>query len=252
MEYFRPTSSWNVIVSAPRPRSTSPHSIPPSQDPRSDRSRSFNNKLSSNNERKSSNKKPNLQTTTIKSSNRASKRNSQEDQQPSPSLTNTDLPIIENNLQINDNKDDGFIQTKQQHKRLKRKNKIKEETIIIESTPYALDDENAFPTLGQQTNKNSENDSNPEVIQKSNTKTYQTCLTDMFDALSTSTQVKQENFHHQITKNSSDTKSHKPTKFKRIIDKELEPRQQSLSKVTVEQQSDEKETDTNTANVVDM
>jgi hypothetical protein len=244
----KPTSSWNVIVSAPRPRSTSPHSIPPSQDPRSDRSRSFNNKLSSNNERKSSNKKPNLQPTTIKSSNRASKRNSQEDQQPSPSLTNTDLPIIENNLQINDNKDDGFIQTKHQHRRLKRKNKIKEETIIIESTPYALDDENAFPTLGQQINKN---DSNPEVIQKSNTKTYQTCLTDMFDALSTSTQVKQENFHHQITTNLSDTKPHKPTKFKRIIDKELEPRQQSLSKVTVEQQSDEKKTDTNTANVVD-
>jgi hypothetical protein len=277
--FCRPTSSWNAIVSAPRPRSTSPHSIPPSQDQRSDRSRSFNNKLSSNNERKSSNKKPTLHTTT-KSPNRASKTTSQDDQQRSQSLTNSDVPINENNNQINDTKDDGFIQTKQQHRRLKRKHKIKEESTsftdqstIIESAPYALDDENAFPTLGQQqislstSNKKSENDSiPPALIQKSN-QTYQICLTDMFNALSTSTQVKQQNSHHKIsaitTINSGNTreqpKSRRPTKLKGIINKEHEDnqnqRQQSSSKITVEKQLDEKDiqnkTDTNTANALE-
>jgi hypothetical protein len=186
-------------------------------------------------------------------------------------------------MKINDNKDDGFIQTKQQHRRLKRKNKIKEDSIpftdqsiIIESAPYALDDENAFPTLGQQislstTNQKSENDSTSELIQKSNSKTHQICLTDMFNELSTSTKIKQENSHQKIstiiTNNNinpldskrEQSKSHKPTKLKRIINKELEEnqkqRQQSFSKVTVENQSDEKniqnETDTNTANVLE-
>jgi len=258
---YRPISSWNAIVSAQRPRSTSPHSVPPSQDPRSDRSRSFNNKLSSNN------KKSNFQTTK-KSPTRASKTNSQTDQQRSQSLTNSDSPIIENNIKINDNKDDGFIQTKQQHRRLKRKNKIKEESIpsftdqsiIIETAPYALDDENAFPTLGGQQislstiNKKSENDSNSGLIQKSNTKTYQICLTDMFNSLSTSTQIKQENSHQKLNSLDSkreQSKSHKPTKLKRIINKESEENQSSFSKVTVEKQSDEKETDTNTANITE-
>jgi len=266
--FCRPTSSWNTIVSAPRPRSTSPHSIPSSQDQRSDRSRSFHNKLSSNNERKLSNKKSNLHTPP----NRASKINSQEDQQRSQSLTNSDPPILENNI-----KDDGFIQTKQQHRRLKRKNKIKEESPSlteqsneIESAPYALDDENAFPTLGQQvsisnSNKKSEND--PESIPKSNSKSYQVCLNDMFNSLSTSTQVKQQNSHYKTitSANPLDSKSvskreqpkpRKSTKLKRISNKEVEEKQQLFSKLeTVEKQSDEKdiqnETDTNTANVIE-
>jgi len=237
----RPTSSWNAIVSAPRPRSTSPHSIAPLQDSRSDRSRSFNNKLSSNNERKSSTKKSILQTN--KSPNRSSKIISQEDQQHSPSLPNSDSLILENNIQINANKDDGFIQTKQQHRRLKRKNKLKEEpipfpepSVTIESAPYALDDENAFPTLGQQisistTNKKSENDSNSIR------------LTDMFNTLSTSTETS------AIT---TDSKSRKPTKLKRIINKDSEEnqKQQTLSKVTVEKDI-QNQTDTNTVNVVE-
>jgi hypothetical protein len=51
------------------------------------------------------------------------------------------------------NDQNGFIQTKQQQKRSKRqKNKIKEEPTISlpESIPFVLDDENAFPTLGQE------------------------------------------------------------------------------------------------------
>jgi hypothetical protein len=51
------------------------------------------------------------------------------------------------------NDQDNLIPTKQQQKRSKRqKNKTKEEpTISIpESIPFALDDENAFPTLGQE------------------------------------------------------------------------------------------------------
>jgi hypothetical protein len=138
--------------------------------------------------------------------------------------------------------------------------------MMIESAPYALDDENAFPTLGQQqvtVSTNTKKSENPSgLIQKPN-QTYQICLTDMFSALNTSTQVKQQNSHHKTsaitTINNDNTreqpKSHRPTKLKRINNKELEEnqkqRQQSLSK---EKQSDEKDiqnkTDTNTANVI--
>jgi hypothetical protein len=89
----------------------------------------------------------------------------------------------------------------------------------------------------------------------------------MFNALSSPIQIKEENSQEKISTidiNSIDSKheqlkSYKPTKLKRIINKELEENQnqpqQSLSKVTVEKQSDEKdiqnETDTNTANVME-
>ncbi|CAF3382439.1 unnamed protein product [Rotaria sp. Silwood1] len=289
----KPISSWNTIVSASRPRSTSPHSVPQSQDQRSDRSRSFNNKLSSNNERKSSLKKPILDTATTKSLSRASKNNSPEGQQQqrSQSLIINNALIVENNIQKNDIKDDGFIQTKQQHRRLKRKNKNKEESstsfieqsLTTETAPYILDDENAFPTLGQQTsystttNQKFENDPTQELIHNSNSKTHQICLTDMFNTLSTSTQ---ENFNHKTstitinnTANSFDSKSiskhvtereqpksRKSAKIKRSINKEFEDNQkqrpQSFSKLAIGEQSDEKtvenETDTNIENVIDI
>ncbi|CAF1411799.1 unnamed protein product [Adineta steineri] len=262
-------SSWNEIVSASRRRSTSPQSIAPSQDQRSDRSRSFNNKLSTNNERKLSNKIPNLQSTISKSPNRASKINSQDEQQQqqrSSSLTNSDPPIIEhnNNTKLNDIKDDGFIQTKHQHRRLKRKNKIKEESTSfteqsneIESAPYALDDENAFPTLGQQMI----NPNNSELLSKS--KIHQTCVSDMFNALSTSTQIKQQNSHSKTTndnnvdskviskrsKGQEQPKARKSTKVKRILNKNTEENQKQ-SNLTVEKDI-QNETDINTANITE-
>ncbi|CAF4597738.1 unnamed protein product [Rotaria sp. Silwood2] len=287
----KPTSSWNTIVSSSRPRSTSPHSVFQSRDQRSDRSRSFNHKLSTNNERKSSIKKAILGTTiTTKSPNRASKNSSpeQQQQQRSQSLINNNSSIIENNIEKNDIKNDGFIQTKQQHRRLKRKNKNKEESstsfieqsLTNETAPYILDDENAFPTLGQRTshsittNQKSENDPTQELIHKSNSKTHQICLVDMFNTLTTSTQ---ENSNHQTstitinnTANSFDSKSNskhikqreqpksrKSTKLKGSINKEFEDNQkQSFSKVAIEKSSDEKtiqhETDTNTKNVIEM
>lgn len=61
-------SSWNAIVSSnpPRPHSTSPHSLVPTQDSRSDRSRSFNTKTST---KKSTHQPP----STLQLNNRASK-----------------------------------------------------------------------------------------------------------------------------------------------------------------------------------
>jgi hypothetical protein len=90
----------------------------------------------------------------------------------------------------------------------------------------------------------------------------------MFNSLSTSTEVKQQNSHDKTitSANPLDSKSvskreqpkpRKSAKLKRISNKEVEEKQQqSFSKlVTVEKQSDEKdtqnETDTNTANVID-
>jgi hypothetical protein len=80
----------------------------------------------------------------------------------------------------------------------------------------------------------------------------------MFNSLSTSTQVKQENSHQKLNSLDSkfeQSKSHKLTKLKRISNKEFEDNQKLFSKVTVEKQSNEKdiqnETDTNTANVIE-
>jgi hypothetical protein len=85
----------------------------------------------------------------------------------------------------------------------------------------------------------------------------------MFNSLSTSTEVKQQNSHYKTitSANPLDSKREQPkprksTKLKRISNKEVEEKQQSFSKlVTVEKQSDEKdiqnETDTNTANVME-
>lgn len=129
-----------------------------------------------------------------------------------------------------------------------------EQSTIIESAPYVLDDENAFPTLGGgqplASNKKSEIETNSELIQKSNSKTYQNCLTDMFHALSTSTEIKSNTINNNsLDSKHEQTKNSKSTKFKRSINKDHEDNQQSLSKLTVEKQSDEKhiqnKTDTN-------
>jgi selenocysteine insertion sequence-binding protein 2 len=109
------------------------------------------------------------------------------------------------------------------------------------------------------------------VINKSKIKanhTYQIRLTDMFNALSTSTQPKPSNSQNKITKSSIATinnpnpldskpvqkrgkereqpKPRKPTKLKRIINKELEEnqkqRQQSFSKISTIKQTDGKDT----------
>jgi hypothetical protein len=113
------------------------------------------------------------------------------------------------------------------------------------------------------------------LINKSKIKannTYQIRLTDMFNALSTSTQTKQQNSHNKsstvpiITANPLDSnpapkrgkereqpKPRKPTKLKRIINKELEEnqkqRQQSLVKATTIKPTDE--TDMNNTTVID-
>jgi len=89
----------------------------------------------------------------------------------------------------------------------------------------------------------------------------------MFNSLSTSTQVKQQNSHYKTitSANPLDSKSvskreqpkpRKSAKLKRISNKEVEEKQQSFSKLeTVEKQSDQKDiqnqTDTNTANVIE-
>ncbi|CAF0807144.1 unnamed protein product [Adineta ricciae] len=247
---MKSASSWNEIVSAPRRRSTSPQSMPPSQDQRSDRSRSFNNKLSSNTERKPSNKSIHQSSKTTKSANCASKSTTSQDEQPrSLSLTNSDLPNNETNTKVNDIKDDGFIQTKYQQRRLKRKSKLREEPVSfpeqsddIESAPYALDDENAFPTLGQ-----------PNPPSTTKCETSQLDLPDMFNRLNTSTQSNSSD--SKIMPKREQTKSRKSNKTKRSINhKEIEENQnQSISSITVQNQSNEdpirNDTDTNTTNV---
>jgi hypothetical protein len=232
--FARPISSWNAIVSStPRPHSTSPHSVPPSQDSRSDRSRSFNNKSSTNIERRSSNNNTKKSTSQPITIHRASITNSHEEQQQ------CSIPS-DNNI-----KDDGFIQTKQQQRRLKRKNKLKEELIpstFIESAPFALDDENAFPILGQQVsittiNKKSENDST------STSRSNETvCLTDMFNTLSTSTR-NSPNKTSAIIDNGNPVP--KPRKLKRIINQDVEENQ----KQRLFSKEKHIETDTDTANV---
>jgi hypothetical protein len=232
--------SWNTIVSNPRPRSISP----------------------------SSNKKP---STSIQSK---SKPISLTEQQRSQSLTNTDESKNEKE------------QTKSQQKRSKRqKNKNKEEPTSLppppqqQSIPFTLDDENAFPILGQEIPKTKtvekdssikDNTSTPGLINKSKIKanqSYQIRLTDMFNALSTATQPKEQNTNNKSNKSSTtainianpldskpapkrgkereNPKPRKPTKLKRIITKELEEnqkqRQQLLVKATTIKQNDEKE-----------
>jgi selenocysteine insertion sequence-binding protein 2 len=113
------------------------------------------------------------------------------------------------------------------------------------------------------------------LINKSKIKannTYQIRLTDMFNALSTSTQTKQQNSHNKSStvpitsanpldsnpapkrgKEREQPKPRKPTKLKRIINKELEEnqkqRQQSLVKTTTVKPTDE--TDMNNTTVID-
>ena len=230
--------SWNTIVSNPRPRSISP----------------------------SSNKKTSSSIQPI----------SLPEQQRSQSLTNTDESKNEKE------------QTKSQQKRSRRqKNKNKKEPTSLpaqqqeQSIPFTLDDENAFPVLGKEipvtiiktVEKNSstkDNVSTPGLINKSKIKTnqsYQIRLTDMFNALSTATQTKEQNTTNKSNKSSTtainianpldsrpapkrgkereNPKPRKPTKLKRIITKELEEnqkqRQQLLVKATTIKQDDEKE-----------
>ncbi|CAF4435468.1 unnamed protein product [Rotaria sp. Silwood2] len=297
----KPTTSWNTIVSAPRPHSTSPHSVTNSsklsETQQTDRSHSSNKKVVLNNERKSSNNKKSSLQSKSKILNNTSKQIPLNEQQLSQSVTNNDESLNKQDKKVDNTKDDGFIQTKQKQKRSeRRKNKVKEEqSIIVETVPFVLDDENAFPTLGQDVSisipKKSENDSStkdkistPGLIIKSKIKanqTYQICLTDMFNALSTSTQIKQDNSLNKTNKSSIQTvntanpldskpvpkrgkereqpKPRKPTKLKRIINKELEEnqkqRQQLLVKSTTLKQTDEKdiqnETDTNNPTVID-
>ena len=184
------------------------------------------------------------------------------------------------------------MQTKQQHRRLKRKNKMKENSAppaeqsnTVESASCVLDNENTFPTLGQQiaasiTDQKSENGSTQLPIHKSN-ESHQLCLNDMFDALSTSTHVKQQNFRRKtsaITKtdaaNSFDSKSiskrskereqpksRKSTKLKRSVTKETEEnsnqtQEESLLHFTVTKQCNEQdvqdETDTKTTDTIEV
>jgi len=152
-------SSWNTIVSAPRPHSTSPHSVPPtlsqSHDQRSDRSRSFNTKVPSTNERKTlnnnnndtnnstTNKKQSFSTIISANKSKSPPRASKsvpfdEENQAATSVINSAVavtPVVDDN----ESKDDGFIQTKQQQRRLKRKNRIKEETMVSPSTDLRSD-----------------------------------------------------------------------------------------------------------------
>lgn len=180
----RATSSWNEIVSAPRPHSTSPHAVAPSQDPRSDRSRSFNTKIT---ERKSSNHKKSI-VPSAKSPSRASKI----DHESSLSIPH-DQSI---------HTDDGFIQTKHQHRRLKRKNKLKEDPISYPQS--TLDELDASPNLKQSPD---DFNSNTDHIQ----------LDDLLDAL-----------------NNEQSKTHQSMKNPRISKKRFEENQNNSSKVTVE------------------
>jgi hypothetical protein len=114
------TPSWNTVVSTSRP-----HSVSPSPNQRSDRSPSLTKKPSS-----------------TKSTAAPSKPISSIEQPPSLSVTSIEGPR---------NDQDGFLPAKQ--KRSKRqKNKIKEEPTpsLPESISFTLDDDNAFPTLGQE------------------------------------------------------------------------------------------------------
>ncbi|UJR09403.1 hypothetical protein I4U23_013645 [Adineta vaga] len=260
-------SSWNKVVSTPRPHSTSPHSVP------------------SKNQSSKKNKSP----TQIKSN----KTTAQIEQQRSHSSTRADKSPNKQNSKTTDETTNG---SKQQQKSLKqRKSKAKEEptktTTISQkaesSIPFTLDDENAFPTLGQEIlvlgTKKFDNDSStknttsaPGLINKSKIKanhSFQICLQDMFNALNTANQTKQPNTQHKSStikvnganpldsnpapkrgKEREQPKPRKPTKLKRIINKELEEnqkqRQQLLTKVAAIKQSDDKdsqnETDINT------
>ncbi|CAF1302491.1 unnamed protein product [Adineta steineri] len=270
------TLSWNKVVSASRPQSTSPHS---SHDPsQSDKNPSANKKNGPNTKKSSTQAK----TKPLNNNNNNSKIIAQ-------SLNNNNNNNVKTN-ELQTKKNDKPIQTKQQKKNLKQKKneKIEEPTIepvsISETIPFSLNDDNAFPVLGQDISipiiKKSENNSSikdntstPGLITKSKIKanhSYQICLQDMFNALNTSTQTKQQNSHNKSSnipmnianpldsnpapkrgKEREQPKPRKPTKLKRIINKELDEnqkqRQQLLIKATTIKQNDENDN----ANVAD-
>lgn len=247
----RAASSWNEIVSAQRHRSTSPPAVPASQDQRSDRSRSFNNKSATHDEHKVSSKRHYAPPgTSSKSPTRASKAATQDEHQHrSLSLTPNDLPVSEPAAPTNDSTDDGFIQTKHQHRRLKRRNKLREDPSSFtepandaESAPYALDDETAFPILGQ-LNSTSTTAPDSEVIAKSSSKPSHLDLPKMFDSLSTSTPKREQ------------PRARKSAKTKRSITRDTEENQKPSPQSTVtkpsEETTTEHETDTNAANAVE-
>ena len=128
-----------------------------SHDQRSDRSRSFNTKVPSNNERKTfnpnndtnnstNNKKQSFSTVISanksKSPPRASKTGPQDEDEveESPASASTvTSAAVSTVVDDSDPKDDGFIQTKQQQRRLKRKNRMKDETVASPSTDLRSD-----------------------------------------------------------------------------------------------------------------
>lgn len=159
-----------------------------SHDQRSDRSRSFNTKVPSTNERKTlnnnndtnnstTNKKQSFSTiisaNKSKSPPRASKSvPHEEENQAATSVINSAVavtPLVDDN----EPKDDGFIQTKQQQRRLKRKNRIKEETMVSPSTDLRSDNHST----------NIPNETSAESMG----------LIDRFGRLQTSTEIKQSN-----------------------------------------------------------
>ena len=118
-----------------------------SHDQRSDRSRSFNTKVSSTNEHKTfnnnndtnnstTNKKQSFSTTTLANKSKSPPRASIAATHDEESAASTVNSVV---IDDNESKDDGFIQTKQQQRRLKRKNRMKDETNISPSTDLRSD-----------------------------------------------------------------------------------------------------------------
>jgi hypothetical protein len=222
---LRSIASWNAIVSAPRPHSTSPHSAPQSslqsQDQRSDRSRSINTKVSSTNERKLSNSaksnnkvvRPTMPTVSTvipiatksksKSPHRASKAYCHEE----PLLPSSNHTTVENDY----SKDDGFMQTKQQQRRLRRKNKMKDESLTtFERSAFTMpEDQHCLPNFEEQvslTNPDSRSDThsklNVDISSETTTTASQIDLPGMFQGLNT---------HADIQQHSSDTNTNTST-----------------------------------------
>ncbi|CAF0788715.1 unnamed protein product [Adineta ricciae] len=263
------TPSWNKVVSSPRPRSTSTHSA------------------SSENQQSRKTKSP----TPTKQSEVTPQK------QRSHSLTRDNKTQEKQHTKPANETD---AQTKQNQKSSKqKKTKPKEEPVITTkaeegqqqqqpSIPFTLDDENSFPALGQETSVSATKESNhntsmktttstPGLISKSKMKanhTYQIRLQDMFNALNTAIQNKQNNTQQKSSmigfnganpldsnpapkrgKEREHPKAHKPTKLKRIINKELEEnqkqRQQLLTKVANIKQTDDGESQNETDVITD-
>lgn len=151
----RPVLSWNTIVSTPRPRSASSHSVAssskvPEKQPAEQRNDSTTReKKTLENKRKSANNRQTSAQSNSNAPNNKPKKSSSKERKRSKSLTKTSE--TEKNQQ-NAPKSNETNQTKQSKRSERRKNKSKEEPKIEPTTiPFSLDDENAFPVLGQET-----------------------------------------------------------------------------------------------------